>query len=141
MIALKATVSVRMPSGRFPRASLHKVLVAARQRVVADVEGAFQKRADPRTGKPWPRRKKGQKWPALQKTKALMRAAVRAARAAVANGNTLTVRQAEPDHAEFHHVGTRLMPRRRSLAVSPATRQFVARRLAGEGLRVFRGTA
>jgi hypothetical protein len=140
MINLKATLSVRLPSGRFPRQSLVKVLAEARQRVAADVEGAFAGRKDPQTGKPWPRRKKGQTWPPLRKTGKLKREGVRAAQQARITGSTLVVRQTEPDYATYHHTGTSLMPRRRSLAISPATRKFVARRLAGEGLRVFRGT-
>lgn len=140
-MTLKATISVRMPSGRFPRQSLARVLTDARPKVVADVEGAFAGRKDPQTGRPWPKRKKGQTWPPLQKTRAIKKGAIRAAQASTVNGNTLVMRQKEPDYAEFHHKGTRLMPRRRSLAISPATRKWVARRLAGEGLRVFRGVS
>lgn len=145
LVTTRATLSVRLPSGRFPRKSLVKVLTEARQRAVADVEKAFRDEADPQTGRPWPARKAdprrpGPFHPLIQLTGRLKREAVRAAQQATVSGSTLTVRQSRPGYARYHAYGTVRIPRRRWLAVSPNTRRFVARRLKGEGLRIFRGS-
>lgn len=139
MFKVKATVSVRMPSGRFPRGSYAKVLTETRADVVRDVEQAFERKADPVTGRAWPARKDPLlSHPLLQRTGKMRAGAVAAAGRAAVNGNTLIVRMRQPAYAKYHHAGTRLMAKRRFVGVSSATRRKLARRLRAEGVRVIR---
>lgn len=138
MFRVKASVSIRLPSGRFPRKAHAAALKAAVPLLIRDAEQAFEKAADPVTGKPWPERKQPYPWPMLQRSRAMRAAVVTAAAAATITGHTLTVRLGEPPYLVFHQRGTRFMARRRVVGVTRAVARKVRDKLKGEGVRVFR---
>ncbi len=139
MIRVKATISIRLPSGKFPRGSKADALKSAVPRLVRDTQDAFASARDPRTGRPWPPRARPHPWPPLRKTGRLYRAALLAAAAASVTGSTLTVRVPRGRrYFAYQQTGTRKMPARPYLGVSVAARRLVARKLAGQGLRVWR---
>jgi hypothetical protein len=139
MIRVKASVSIRLKTGKFPQASYRRALISVRPSFAQDVRVAFAREADPVTGKPWEKRKNSRlTHPILQLSGRMAREAVKAAETARVNGSTLYARQTRPKYAKWHATGTRKMARRRSLGVSPGTAQKLRRALAGEGVRVFR---
>lgn len=138
MFKVKASVSVRLPSGKFPRASKAEALRAAVPLLIRDAGQAFDKAADPVTGKPWPARKRPYPWPILDKSGRMRAAVLAAAAKATVTGNTLTVRLTEPPYLIFHQKGTRRMARRRVVGVTRAVARKVRDKLRGAGVRVFR---
>ena len=142
-IITRATVSIRLPTGRFPRESQAAALRAVVPRLAADAKAAFDQRRDPATLKPWPPRKvaRGRKplpHPLMVLTGKLKRATVEAAEGATITGSTLTMKVKSPKYAKYHAKGTRLMPARPSVGVSRAARMILAKQLVKQGLRVFR---
>lgn len=141
---MKVTAGIRLRrlNGQFAPGTFAPVLTEARVRVRADTEAAFERRADPQTGAPWkPRIERGLRQylhPLLVRTGKLKEGAVNAAASAVVSGNRLTVTQRLPEYAGFIQLGTRLMDKRPFLGITRATRQWVARRLKDQAVRVFR---
>ena len=139
----RATVFVRMPRGRFPAAAQTVALQEARPRLVKDTREAFDKRHDPATKVAWkarlPQAGRVADHPLLVKSGRLKAAAVKAAESATVVGGGLVMKVPTPKYGAYHMTGTKRMARRRWLGVSRALRLYLARRLAAQGLRVFRG--
>jgi hypothetical protein len=145
-LTTKVTVSLRTPRGKFPSGSYARVLGEIRPLLVQDIEGGFDASRDPETKTPWASRKiqpgrQAPNHPLLVKTGTLRQEAVSAARSAVVNGSTLTMRTNKPSYGGYHQKGTRFMVARRWAGVSRATRMRLAKLLVKEGIRVFRGRA
>lgn len=139
MIKVRASISIRLPSGKFPRASYTRVLQPAVQQVMRDFREGFQAEKDPRTGKPWPPRKLEYPHPMIRKSRLLFRSAIRAVEQAVITNSTLSIRIPDsPVYLKYQFFGTKKIAARRFIGVSRRTRQWVARRLKGEGVRVWR---
>ena len=135
MIKLNVTLSLRAPKGRFPKGDLTAVLEVARDGMAADMREAFDRKADPVTGKPWPARAGGGSHPLLVKTGRLKAATLRAAKAATIRGATVSLNLSVPRYARFHMTGTKRMPRRRFAGVNRKTLARVRRRLTAAGRR------
>jgi hypothetical protein len=138
MFIVKASVSIRLPSGKFPQKARAAALKAAVPLLIRDAGQAFEKAADPITGKPWPPRKRPYPWPMLVRSGRMKAAVLKAAAGASITGHTLTVRLTEPRYLVFHQRGTRHMARRRVVGITRAVARKVRDRLRGEGVRVFR---
>ena len=138
---VKATISVRMRSGRFPKGSFATELLALREQVRRDITEAFDRQRDPQTGRQW----KPSPWisrPLLVKSGRMKQRAIEAAASAtVIGGNTLQVSARLPYYARFQNSGTRLIPKRRFVAISAKTRKVLARKLKNKALRLWRGAA
>lgn len=136
---IKATIAVRMRSGRFPKGSFAPELLALREQVRRDITEAFDRQRDPQTGRPWPR----SPWisrPLLVKTGRMKQRAIEAAASAtVIGGNTLMVSARLPYYARFHQYGTLIIPKRRFVGISARTRKVLARKLKNKALRLWRG--
>lgn len=133
------SVSIRMPSGKFPPGSYAAALRPAVADLERDTLRAFEEKKDPATGRPWPPRKQVHKHPMLRKTLTMYRGVLRAIAAASLAGSTLTVYVSYPRYWKYHQFGTRFMKRRRTVAVSKRTRAALARRLKGEGVKIITG--
>lgn len=139
MIKIKGSISIRMPSGKFPPGSFAAVLAPCRGEMQRDVQQSFAGQKDPVTGRAWPERKHFYPWPMLQRSGKLFTAAQAAAGQASINGNTITLTMVVPDYAKWHLKGTRKMAKRRFVGCSATTRAALKRRLKGAGLRLIRG--
>ena len=137
MIRIKASVNIRLPSGRFPASSHAAVLVQAREDLKRDTERAFAAKVDPVTGRAWPERKTVRANPLLELSGRMKRAALTAVAAAVINGNTVIFRQSSPRYAKWQFGGTKRIQARRFIGASPTTKAAIRRRLQQEGLKVF----
>ncbi|CAN5421731.1 hypothetical protein BH11PLA2_BH11PLA2_32830 [soil metagenome] len=137
MIRVKTSISIRLPSGKFPPGSMAAVLEPCRQDLHRDVEEAFTKQQDQQTGRAWPIRKGLYPWPMLVKSGRMKERALAAVRDAAINGSTITLTMRSPKYSQFHISGTRFVAKRRFVGTSIQTRAALLRRLRSEGLKVF----
>lgn len=136
---IKTSLSIRMPSGKFPPGSYAAALRPAKADLERDSLRAFEEKKDPVTGRAWPPRKAVYRHPMLRKTLTLFRGVMKAIASATLTGSTLTVAVIYPRYWRWHQFGTRRMKARRTVGVSPKTRAALARRLRGEGVKLITG--
>lgn len=141
---VKASINIRLPSGRFPKGSFRPQLLQVRSQVLRDVQEAFAKQADPVNKRPWPARKQPANGmridrPLLVKSGQLRGSAIQAAAGAtIVGGSTLAVRLVMPLYGKYHYFGTKIMARRRFFGISARTRKALARLLKGQAVRLWR---
>lgn len=141
---VKASINIRLPSGRFPQGSFRPQLQQMRHQVLRDVQEAFAKQIDPVTKRPWPPRiqpatGKRIDRPLLVKSGRLRGSAIQAAAGAtIVGGSTLAVRLVMPLYGKYHYFGTKIMARRRFFGISSRTRKALARLIKVQALRLWR---
>lgn len=143
-ITLKASIVIRArATGRFPAASYAAALSPARASLARDTERAFATKADPVTGRAWPRRKYKYPHAPLVKTGDMKRGTLRAIAAARVTGSSLAVAVKEPKYAAYQQRGTKTISARRFVGASIGTVRIVQAALVREGreqaVRVLRG--
>jgi phage gpG-like protein len=140
VIKVAASVSIRLPTGKFPTGSFAAALRPLVEPMRAEAEAAFESERDPVTMKPWdppkaPLKPDGRKL--LNKSGLLKRETLAAISAARITGNTLSVKIVNPEYERFHRLGTRKMKARRTVGASIATVGRLARALRGEAVKIF----
>jgi hypothetical protein len=139
VIPVTARVSLRLPSGRFPKGSYAAALKSIVEPFRKQTEDAFDRERDPVTGIGWARERQpltpvGRKL--LDKTGTLKKRTLSAVTLARITGNTLTIRQRQPHYWKYHAFGTVNMKRRRTVGAGPTVKKLLAKALKREAVKI-----